>query len=237
MNQDNSDDFIIEIEDKEERETQDTTFMNEEANKNQNEPRENKNDSETIKPDFKSMIFEKLGVATSTNPSVCISHLIFKALAISTYILGGWFFNSITIFIFVSIFGVLDFWVVKNITGRILAGLRWWRVIDEEGKEKWIFESHDEDLKNNKIDGIFFWYGQIFATVFWILMTFVKILTLSPFWVILSSASLSLTGINLYAYYMCRKDYKNKLNNVLGGSMNMGGIVMDTIKAKFGFNN
>lgn len=235
MNHD-SDDFIIEIEDKEEVETVDTFVKTPENEKAEKQESQN---NDVVKPDLKSLLFQKLGVATSTNPTICLTHLVFKLSAIMTYILGGWFLNSITIFIFVSTFSVLDFWVVKNITGRILAGLRWWRIIDEEGKEKWIFESHDEDLKNNKIDGIFFWYGQIFATLFWICMTFIKILTLSPFWVILSSASFGLTGTNLYAYYMCRKDYKKKLNNILGGGMGMGmgGVVMDSIKARFGFNN
>lgn len=232
MNHDDDDEFIIEIEDKEEDQTMDTTFQSETQ-----VPEAPIQNNDIKKPDIKSLIFQKLGVSTSTNPTICIVHLIFKILAITTYILGGWFFNSITIFIFVSTFGVLDFWVVKNISGRILTGLRWWRVIDEEGKEKWIFESHDQDLKNNKIDGVFFWYGQIFASVFWVCMTFVKVLTMSPFWVILSSASFGLSGTNLYAYYMCRKDFKKKMNNILGGSMSVGGVVMDSIKSKFGFNN
>lgn len=76
------------------------------------------------------MIFNKLGVANSTNPIICIFHIFFKALAIFVYLFSGFIFNSITIFIFVSIFSVFDFWVVKNLSGRILAGLRWWRIID-----------------------------------------------------------------------------------------------------------
>jgi hypothetical protein len=27
----------------------------------------------------------------------------------------------------------LDFWVVKNVSGRILVGLRWWNEINDEG--------------------------------------------------------------------------------------------------------
>lgn len=76
------------------------------------------------------MIFNRLGVSNSTNPIICLVHIFFKALAIFCYLFSGLIFNSITIFIFVSIFAVLDFWVVKNLSGRILAGLRWWRVID-----------------------------------------------------------------------------------------------------------
>jgi hypothetical protein len=37
-------------------------------------------------------------------------------------------------FIFVLILAAIDFWVVKNISGRLLVGLRWKSEIDEKGK-------------------------------------------------------------------------------------------------------
>lgn len=40
-------------------------------------------------------------------------------------------------FIVVVILSALDFWVVKNVTGRLLVGLRWWSDFDNEGKEIW----------------------------------------------------------------------------------------------------
>lgn len=83
--------------------------------------------------------------------------MIFKVLSMVTYLFSGWVLNSITIFIFVSVFSVLDFWVVKNLSGRILAGLRWWRIINEKGEEVWKFESRDTNVKNNKIDTTIFW--------------------------------------------------------------------------------
>lgn len=72
--------------------------------------------------------------------------MIFKVLSMITYLFSGWVLNSITIFIFVSVFSVLDFWVVKNLSGRILAGLRWWRIINEKGEEVWKFESRDTNV-------------------------------------------------------------------------------------------
>jgi len=35
----------------------------------------------------------------------------------------------------------MDFWTVKNITGRLMVGLRWWNYVDDDGKSHWIFES------------------------------------------------------------------------------------------------
>jgi hypothetical protein len=34
----------------------------------------------------------------------------------------------------------VDFWIVKNLAGRLLVGLRWWIDFNEEGEESWKFE-------------------------------------------------------------------------------------------------
>ena len=52
--------------------------------------------------------------------------------------------NEILAFVFIVVFSAMDFWTVKNVTGRILVNLRWWSEIDEVGHEKWVFESHDD---------------------------------------------------------------------------------------------
>ena len=59
--------------------------------------------------------------------------------------LFGWIFTTDFIFTFVVIVLLLsfDFWTVKNITGRLLVGLRWWNEIKEDGSEEWIFESKE----------------------------------------------------------------------------------------------
>jgi len=31
--------------------------------------------------------------------------------------------------------GAIDFWITKNVTGRLLVGLRWWEEIDEATEE------------------------------------------------------------------------------------------------------
>lgn len=66
--------------------------------------------------------------------------MLFKGVTLFTYLFMGWIFSSILVFVFVCLLSVVDFWIVKNITGRFLVGLRWWRKVDEEGKEDWVFE-------------------------------------------------------------------------------------------------
>ncbi len=73
---------------------------------------------------------------------ICLFHVIFKSLALSFYLFFGIFSsNKVLCYIFVIIFNAVDFWTVKNVTGRILVGLRWWAFIKEDGKEEWIYES------------------------------------------------------------------------------------------------
>lgn len=53
-----------------------------------------------------------------------------------------WFSNSfIASFVFIVLLLSMDFWTVKNITGRLMVGLRWWNYVDDNGKSHWVFES------------------------------------------------------------------------------------------------
>jgi hypothetical protein len=60
------------------------------------------------------------------HPIACIATFAFKALGVFFYLIIGSIISNIITFIIVIVFSSLDFWVVKNITGRLLVGLRWW---------------------------------------------------------------------------------------------------------------
>lgn len=69
----------------------------------------------------------------SSHPGVAIFHVLFKILALLTYILGGWLAgasNFVTITVICIILLACDFWVVKNVSGRFLVGLRWWNKVN-----------------------------------------------------------------------------------------------------------
>lgn len=122
-----------------------------------------------------------------------------------SYFFGGFIFNSsILVFIIVIILSALDFWTVKNVTGRLLVGLRWWSDYDEKGNEVWKFESYDKEFKANAVDTTFFWTSQIAFTGFWAVMFVIKLLSLSFYWVLLVSICLALGFTNLLGYYKCR---------------------------------
>lgn len=71
-----------------------------------------------------------------------VFHLLFRSSAILLYLFASLFFSSfITIFVVMLVLLSMDFWTVKNVSGRLLVGLRWWNHIDEDGKSHWIFEN------------------------------------------------------------------------------------------------
>ena len=100
----------------------------------------------------KSDVFWKLNLQPlllnqSKHPSALILHLLFKTAALLMYIFGSWFTSSfIFIFVICIILLAFDFWVVKNISGRLLVGLRWWSYVREDGSNDWIFESLEVNI-------------------------------------------------------------------------------------------
>ena len=84
-------------------------------------------------------------------------------------------------FIFVLVLAAMDFWVVKNISGRLLVGLRWRSEIDEKGKEVWKFESYDDKYIPNRVDKAFFWGSQVLGTLIWGFFFIVNVLGLNFF--------------------------------------------------------
>ena len=76
------------------------------------------------------------------HPIAVFFHMAFRSLAIVAYFVCSWVKASfVTSFVIIIILLSMDFWTVKNITGRLLAGLRYWNYVDDAGNNHWIFES------------------------------------------------------------------------------------------------
>lgn len=56
------------------------------------------------------------------------------------------------VFEIVIILNAFDFWTVKNITGRLLVGLRWWSETMENGEDNWVFECHIKEKTETTIN-------------------------------------------------------------------------------------
>lgn len=76
--------------------------------------------------------------------------IILQAAALAFYILSALFVDNFVIIFVVTVFlSALDFWVVKNVSGRILVGLRWWNEINDLGESIWRFECLDQEVGNH----------------------------------------------------------------------------------------
>lgn len=68
----------------------------------------------------------------SDHPTAALFHFGLKAAPVLLYFFAGIFVRSQwTIPELIILVGAVDFWATKNVTGRLLVGLRWWEEIDE----------------------------------------------------------------------------------------------------------
>ncbi|KAH3685133.1 hypothetical protein WICPIJ_003900 [Wickerhamomyces pijperi] len=122
------------------------------------------------------------------------------------YILGSLFTsNYILLFITVILLLAADFWNVKNISGRLLVGLRWWNETDENGGSIWVFETADPDRYINPIDSKVFWIMLYAAPVAWCVLAFMAVLKFEFISLILVVIAISLTLTNSMAFTKCDK--------------------------------
>lgn len=168
---------------------------------------------------LKSMSDTKIGgyLKESSHPLPLVFHVLFKVAALITYILGGWLkgsSNFVTITVICIILLALDFWVVKNVTGRLLVGLRWWNIVYEDGSSKWLFES-SEVKKTNKLDTRIFWLVLYATPAIWGLLFFFGMIKFEFNWLIIDGVALTLSGANVYGYYRCSSEQNVKFKAML----------------------
>ncbi|XP_017071765.1 uncharacterized Golgi apparatus membrane protein-like protein CG5021 isoform X1 [Drosophila eugracilis] len=152
-----------------------------------------------------------------THPYVTFFHLFFRGAAIVIYMFCGWFSDSfITSFVFVVLFLSADFWTVKNISGRLLVGLRWWNYVDDDGVSHWVFESKNSESyqsRINKHEQRVFWLGLILCPFFWGLFFLMALFGLKFKWLLLVMIAIALNAANLYGYIKCNYGASKDLNS------------------------
>uniref|UniRef100_A0A3B4GR63 Golgi apparatus membrane protein TVP23 homolog n=1 Tax=Pundamilia nyererei TaxID=303518 RepID=A0A3B4GR63_9CICH len=151
------------------------------------------------------------------HPLVSFFHLFFRTSAILVYlfcdILSGRFVVCmVTIILLLS----CDFWTVKNVSGRLLVGLRWWNQVDENGKSHWVFESKKTHSKNTKssAESRVFWLGLLVCPIFWILFVLSTVFSFNIKWLVVVILGLVLQWANLYGYVRCKVGGKSNLRNM-----------------------
>eukprot|EP00635_Sarcinochrysidales_sp_CCMP3193_P003278 CAMPEP_0118919864 /NCGR_PEP_ID=MMETSP1166-20130328/18776_1 /TAXON_ID=1104430 /ORGANISM="Chrysoreinhardia sp, Strain CCMP3193" /LENGTH=265 /DNA_ID=CAMNT_0006860399 /DNA_START=47 /DNA_END=844 /DNA_ORIENTATION=+ len=149
----------------------------------------------------------------SRHPGAAFFHLFFKTLAVLFYypiskILGGSFVIVCVICILLLAF---DFWTVKNVSGRLLVGLRWWNYVKEDGTTEWVFESADDASAISPTDRRLFWWGLYAPAVAWSFLLLWALVLFEFQWLIVIIAALSLSFANIIGYTKCSKDASERI--------------------------
>ncbi|XP_014846350.1 PREDICTED: Golgi apparatus membrane protein TVP23 homolog B-like [Poecilia mexicana] len=151
------------------------------------------------------------------HPLASFFHLFFRTSAILVYLLCD-LISSRFIVCMVTIILLLscDFWTVKNVSGRLLVGLRWWNQVDEDGRSHWVFESRKSDgvSKISAAESRLFWLGLIVCPIFWAIFVFSTIFSFNIKWLVVVIMGLVLQWANLYGYVRCKVGGKSSLRNM-----------------------
>lgn len=149
------------------------------------------------------------------HPYVTLFHLTFRIAAIIVYLLCGMFSSSfIASFVTVVLLLSMDFWTVKNITGRLMVGLRWWNYVDDDGKSHWIFESKKNRI--NATEARIFWLALILCPFFWSLLFITALFGFNFKWLLIVCIAIVLNGANLYGYIKCKMGNDQNISTATG---------------------
>jgi hypothetical protein len=162
----------------------------------------------------------------SKHPGAVFFHFLFKGLAIFIYVFGSWITTSfIFTFVICVVLLAFDFWTVKNVSGRLLVGLRWWSYVREDGSNEWIFESLEDMAEITAFDSRMFWGGLYAAPVAWALLLLIGLLRLKFEYMPIVIAALVLSGANIMGYMKCSSSAKAKMQSMMEAGIKQGGAM------------
>lgn len=148
---------------------------------------------------------------------------------------------------------------VKNVSGRLLVGLRWWNRIDGDGKSHWHFMSFEDQRVIHPTDSNVFWLGLFIAPGVWILLAIStvrrrrraqpsrrhtaltgvrvpadapQVLTFHFMWLVLVLVALSSNMTNVIGYVKCKRDAGRKLSAFGGSVLTKGFDIWSTAQAR-----
>ncbi|KAM8945275.1 Golgi apparatus membrane protein TVP23 homolog B-like isoform 1-T1 [Pelodytes ibericus] len=150
------------------------------------------------------------------HPIASFFHLFFRVSAIVVYLLCE-FISSSFIACMVTIILLLscDFWAVKNITGRLMVGLRWWNQVDDDGKSHWVYESRKVGKKaTSEAESRIFWLGLISCPIIWVIFAFSALFSFKVKWLAVVIMGVVLQGANLYGYIKCKVGSRKNLTSI-----------------------
>jgi len=166
------------------------------------------------------------GGPPSPHMSVVVAHVGFKAAAFLYYLTCTWIFSKsyITNFVVCLVLLSLDFWVVKNVSGRILVGLRWWNEVQEGGNSVWRYESLQAGEREiNGFDARMFWWPLYATPVAWFAIGLASLFNITKWdYLLIVVIAIVMSAANISGYYRCSKDQQAKFQNLASDAMAAG---------------
>ncbi|XP_063077843.1 Golgi apparatus membrane protein TVP23 homolog B [Engraulis encrasicolus] len=150
------------------------------------------------------------------HPVASFFHLFFRVSAIVVYLLCELLSSSfIAPMVTIILLLCCDFWTVKNISGRLMVGLRWWNQVDDDGKSHWVFESRKGTGKQaSDSEARIFWLGLITCPIIWVIFAFSSLFSFKIKWLAVVIMGVVLQGANMYGYVRCKVGTRTNLKNM-----------------------
>ncbi|XP_002129480.2 Golgi apparatus membrane protein TVP23 homolog B [Ciona intestinalis] len=153
------------------------------------------------------------------HPVACFFHLFFRVSALIVYLVCGLTTAGfVSSFIAILLLLSADFWTVKNVTGRLLVGLRWWNKVDDDGKSTWIYESRrPAAMKKHPVkpaESRIFWVSLIVCPLIWLFSLFGLIFGLNVKWLAVVIVALILNSANLFGYIRCKFTSRKQIGSL-----------------------
>ena len=142
----------------------------------------------------------------SSNPLVALITVILKLSSIVCFFLLSIFIsNDALIMIIIILLGAADFWMTKNISGRILVGLRWYNLLKiETNQEIWRFEGKNE-IKEANADRVTFWTSLYLYNLIWIFLFIWELIRINFVWSFICLILCILAFTNTYGFFRCSR--------------------------------
>ena len=149
------------------------------------------------------------------HPTATALTLALRLAPIATY-LACELVNSdfVTNFIACILALAVDFWWCKNVSGRLLVGLRYWNEISDDGESTWRFESRDDEgmARVSANEKRLFWTTLYGGAIAWAALLVGAIASFELNYALIPLVALCLAMTNLVGYFKCSKDAQSQLN-------------------------
>ena len=152
--------------------------------------------------------------------SVALATVAFKAAALLTYIVSGFTqAGFVVVFVVCLVLLSVDFWVVKNVSGRLLVGLRWWNEIAEDGSSAWRFEKASEERQKamDAFERKLFWYTLYGTPAVWLLLGIVGAVRFKIDYLLIVVIALAMNFSNVVGYVKASREQSQQVGTVVSG--------------------